>query len=406
MKTVAVFFGGRSTEHDVSIITGLASVIKPLEQSGNYRVEAVYIGRDGRWYWDDRLKEIKLYQGPGLEDFLRKAPTVQVQFDGGLTLTKTGGLTGRKIARQIDIAFPAMHGTYGEDGTLMGVLRMGNIPFVGCDLEASAIAMNKLLTHSVCAAAGIDSHRYIGIDKVDFEQHPQVVIGNIEKHFGLSKSNDERRATSDFPPLFVKPTRLGSSIGISRITKKEELVNALEVALHYDTLAIVEEAVPNLVEVTVPIMGNVTPIPAMPEEPALSSEDFFDFETKYMKGGKGGKKGEGKSGGEDGAQGYSHIPARLPAVMLKKCSDTAIAVYKAIGASGMARVDLLVDAKAERVYVNEVNPLPGSLYAHNWKKCGISAVELVEKFIAYAEEYHRAKQAQTTVFQTNYLRQF
>lgn len=391
MKTVAVFFGGRSTEHDVSIITGLASVIKPLEESGNYRVEAVYIGRDGRWYWDDRLKDIKLYQGPGLEEFLRKAPTVQVQFDGGLTLTKTGGLTGRKIARQIDIAFPAMHGTYGEDGTLMGVLRMGNIPFVGCDLEASAIAMNKLLTHSVCAAAGIDSHKYVGISKEEFNKDPHATLSKID-HLTY--------------PLFVKPTRLGSSIGISRITKKEELMNALEVALHYDTQAIVEEAVQNLVEVTVPIMGNEAPIPAMPEEPALSSENFFDFETKYMKGGKGGKKGGGKSGGEDGAQGYSHIPARLPAAMLKKCSDTAIAVYKAIGASGMARVDLLVDAKAERVYVNEVNPLPGSLYAHNWKKCGISAVELVEKFIAYAEEYHRAKQAQTTVFQTNYLRQF
>jgi D-alanine-D-alanine ligase len=203
-------------------------------------------------------------------------------------------------------------------------------------------------------------------------------------------------------PLFVKPVRLGSSIGISRVEDEKGLVNALEVALHYDTDAIVEEAVPNLVEVTVPIIGNTEPIPAMPEEPATSGGNFFDFETKYLKGGKGGKKGGAKSG----AQGYSHIPARLPEHVNKRCIETALSVYRAIGAEGIARVDLLVDMKAEKVYFNEVNPLPGSLYAHNWIKCGISKAELVEKLIAYAEEAHRLRTSVMRTFPTNYLKQF
>src|SRR6185369_10305411 len=155
MKTVAVIFGGRSAEHDVSIVTAIASIIKPLELSKKFRVEAVYIAKNGAWFWDDKLKDIKLYSSGDIERFTARTQPCSVQFDGGMTLSKASGLAGRKQHRAIDIAFPAMHGTYGEDGALMGLLDMAGVPYVGCGREASVLAMDKVLCKQVTAADGI-----------------------------------------------------------------------------------------------------------------------------------------------------------------------------------------------------------------------------------------------------------
>ena len=149
MKTIAVIFGGRSTEHDVSIMTAIASVIRPLELTKRYQVEPVYISKDGRWFWDKKLKDIKLFQSGDIEDFLRKSSTVQLSFDGGLTLVKSSQFAGRKAYKKIDLVFPAMHGTHGEDGELMGLLEMASVPYVGCGPTASAIAMDKVLALSL-----------------------------------------------------------------------------------------------------------------------------------------------------------------------------------------------------------------------------------------------------------------
>ena len=157
MKTIAVIFGGKSTEHDVSIITAIASIIKPLELTKQYDVEPIYIAKDGRWYWDKKLKDIELYQSGEIEEFMRKAPMVQLQFDDGLVLVKSSQFAGRKQYKKIDVVFPAMHGTHGEDGELMGILEMANVPYVGCNMPASAIAMDKVLAKQVTQSAGIPS---------------------------------------------------------------------------------------------------------------------------------------------------------------------------------------------------------------------------------------------------------
>jgi D-alanine-D-alanine ligase len=203
-------------------------------------------------------------------------------------------------------------------------------------------------------------------------------------------------------PVFVKPAHLGSSIGISRAKTDTELRNALEVAAHYDDKVLVEEEVHNLIEATLPIMGNDQPRPAMLEQPLTQAEDFFDFDTKYM---QGGKKGKGK-GGAKGAQGYSRIPAELPEEVYVRAEATGVQAYKAMGCSGIARIDMLIDSKTKTVYFNEANPLPGGLYAHNWNKAGISNVELVEKLVKYAKERFEQRQGLTTSFSTNYLQQF
>lgn len=389
MKTVAVIFGSRSTEHDVSIVTAISSIIKPLELSGEYQVEAVYIAKNGSWYWDQRLKDISLYQSGELEDFLRKASKVHLLFDNGLTLVKSSQFAGRKAYKKIDIVFPATHGTHGEDGDLMGLLEMANIPYVGCGVAASAVAMDKVLAKLIAEANQIPTPKMQFIDTYDLERNPESFNKAI---------NDQLQY-----PLFVKPSHLGSSIGITKVDTPKDLDNALEIAAHYDTKVLVEEGVHNLIEVTVPVMGNESPIPALVERPLSKNDGVFDFDTKYMNQGKGGKK---MGGGKQASQGYSQLPADLPKELYKKAEDTALAVYRAIGCEGTARVDLLIDEKTGVVYFNEVNPLPGSLYAHNWRAAGVSNVELVNKLIRYAEERFVAQARTVKTFQTNFLKQF
>lgn len=387
MKTVAVIFGGRSTEHDVSIVTALASIIKPLELTKNYKVEAVYVAKNGAWHWDDKLKDIELFSSGKIQDFLHKNQPASVQFDGGMTLIKASGIAGRKTLRKIDVAFPAMHGTYGEDGSLMGLLRMAGVPFVGCDMDASAVSMDKVLAKQVAESNDIPVSKYEYLYRDTFARKTADVLRKIESKLKY--------------PLFVKPAHLGSSIGITRATNQTELQNAIEVACHYDEKVIVEEEVQNLIEVTLPIMGNETLRPAMLERPLTKPEDFFDFETKYL---QGGKKGGGK--GIKGAQGYSEVPAQLDEKLYKMAEETGLKAYRALGCGGIARIDMLIDQKTQTVYFNEANPLPGGLYEHNWRAAGVSSVDLVQTLIRLAEERFQRQQQQNTVFTTNYLQQF
>lgn len=388
MKTVAVIFGGKSAEHDVSIVTAIATIIKPLELSKQYRVEAVYVAKNGAWFWDDKLKDIKLFTSGKIDRFISKATPVSAQFDGGLTLVKAGRINRRC---KVDVVFPSMHGTYGEDGSLMGMLDMAGVAYVGCGLGASVVAMDKVLTKQVAVANNLPSNKFVHFMTKEFESDPAAALKKATKQLTY--------------PMFVKPAHLGSSIAITRVTNDTELRNAMEVAARFDDKIIVEEAVANLIEVTLPVIGNDELTPAYLEQPMVSAENFFDFETKYM--GNGGKKGGAKTeGAKRGAQGYSKIPAEIPKDLYDKAEAIGLGTYRALGCSGIARIDMLIDSKTKEVYVNEVNPLPGSLYAHNWRAKGISNVELVTRLVDLAEERHSERQKSSTVFSTNFLKQF
>jgi len=387
--TIAVIFGSRSTEHDISVLTAIGSVIKPLELSKKYHIFPVYISKSGAWYIGQQFKDIKTFQGTKLEDVLAKASSVTLSLDNGLRLIEHARF-GR-LEHRIDVVFPALHGTHGEDGEIMALCELANVAYVGCDVEASVIAMDKVLAKQVAIAHGIKTPKFISFTKRDYQENSQLFQKQINQELQY--------------PLFVKPAHLGSSIGITRVTSKNDLANAIEVALHYDTKALVEEGVENLIEITLPILGNDELTPALLEEPLLKSEDFFDFETKYMQGGKG-KGGAKAQGGKQGSQGYSRIPAELPKGLYELAEALGVKVYRALGCTGMARVDMLVDSQAKEIYFNEVNPLPGSLYAHNFAQAGISNVALVTTLVELAEERFKKRQAITTSFSTNYLQQF
>ena len=384
-KTVAVIFGGKSAEHDVSIITAHIPIIDSLLASNQFEVIPVYITKEGVWYSEPAMNDLAFFKDPNYEAKLKK-PLV-FSFDQGFKLCWPGILAKSK---KIDIVFPSMHGTYGEDGSLMGLLRMAGVPFVGCDLFASAVAMDKVLTKQVVAAEGMPVVPYVWFTRREWEKEKDTLLARI-KTLRM--------------PLFVKPVHLGSSIGMAKAKDDKELLNAIEVALHYDDKILVENAIEPLIEITLPIMGNESPRVAECERP-LNKTEFFDFQDKYLAGGKGGLPAQaGKKGGSDGANSqYSEVPAQIGEEMTRKIKELGIRVYKTLGCSGIARVDFLVHAESKEIYVNEVNTLPGSLYHHNWKKAGVSNMELVLGLIKFAEERFEKMGKTTYAFQSDILK--
>ncbi len=386
MKTIAVIFGGKSAEHDVSIITAHIPIIASLLVSGQFDVWPVYIATDGSWYADKAMSNLGFFKQEGWEKKVKGMKKIHLAFDKGLQIVWPG-LLPKKVS--IDIVFPAMHGTYGEDGSLMGLLRMAGVPFVGCDIFASTVAMDKVLTKQVVAAEGMPVVPYVWFTKSEWEEDRAAILA---------------RANTLSMPLFVKPVHLGSSIGMAKAKNDRELENAIEVALHYDDKVLVEQAIEPLLEITLPIMGNDEPRVAHCERP-LNKTEFFDFKDKYLSGGKNPSTSSGSSKGGGGANvGYSEVPAKIGDELTSKIKELGKRVYKTLGCSGIARVDFLVKEDTREVFVNEVNTLPGSLYHHNWKKAGVSNMELVLGLVKLAEERFAHAKGTTYTFESDILR--
>ncbi len=337
----------------------------------------IYITKEGNWYSDKAMNDLGFFKKDGWEEGLKSLKKIELSFDGGLTL-KWPGLFSKSI--KIDVVFPSMHGTYGEDGSLMGLLRMANVPFVGCDIFGSAVAMDKVLTKQVVAAEGMPVVPYVWFMGSDWKREKSKIIENIKKLKW---------------PLFVKPVHLGSSIGMAKAKSDAELENAIEVALHYDNKVLVEESIEPLLEITLPIMGNDELRTAHCERP-LNKTEFFDFKDKYLSG--------GKKGGSGANSEYSEIPAAIGDELTKEIKDLGVRVFRSLDLSGISRVDFLVHAGTKKVYVNEVNTLPGSLYHHNWKKAGVSNMDLVLGLVKLAEERFEAQKNTTFTFQSDILK--
>jgi len=375
MKSIAVVFGGKSAEHDVSIITAHIPIIDTLQASGTFDVWPIYITKDGKWYSDKAMNDLAFFRQPDFESKLKKP--LALLFDDGFTISWPGIFSK---SQKIDIVFPSMHGTYGEDGSLMGILRMANVPFVGCDIFASVVAMDKVLTKQVIAAEGMPIVPYVWFTRAQWEKDKAALKREIQKLKW---------------PVFVKPVHLGSSIGMAKVKEETELEQAIEVALHYDDKALVEESIEPLIEITLPIMGNDEPVTANCERP-LNKTDFFDFGDKYLSG--------GKKGGDTGINSqYSEVPAQISDELTNQIKELGTRVYTTLGCSGIARVDFLVNADTKKVYVNEVNTLPGSLYHHNWKKAGVSNMALVLGLVDLAKKRFASQKNTMFAFKSDIL---
>ncbi|MFA5991068.1 MAG: D-alanine--D-alanine ligase family protein [Candidatus Doudnabacteria bacterium] len=384
-QTIGVFFGSRSPEHDVSVITAqlIISGLKGLE----YNVVPVYISKAGKWMLGEELGNLKYF----VDNLSGPAGTLSSKGEGefcsyyldmeesvGKIVFKKKGLMGKSLT--IDLAFPAFHGSYGEDGTIQGMFEMFGVPYVGCNLPASAIAMDKAFTKQVMIASGVPTTKFVVFDKAEWKNQ-------------VASSKNQVSSKLQYP-VFVKPVHLGSSIGIGKARDEKELEQKIEVAFFYDNKVLVEEAVSEVMDVTCCIIGNETLTASLLQE-SLYSADMFDFEEKYLKDG-GAQTGK--------AQSSLVIPARLDEVITKAIQSCAKQVYKALGCSGIARVDFLFDKQSKKFFANEVNPLPGTLYHHLWKATGVEFPELLKNLIGLAEEKQEQKKAVNYSFESSILK--
>ncbi len=380
MKNIGVFFGSRNTEHDISIITAqlIISGLKGLE----YRVIPIYINREGQWMVDEELGKLENFTDSSknisqVEKY--QEYYIDLKLSKGKIVLKKIGVFGETLT--IDLAFPALHGTYGEDGTIQGLFEMFNVPYVGCDVTSSALAMDKVLTKQLCQINNIPTTKFIYFYKNEWEKNYQAIIDRIQNNLKW--------------PIFIKPAHLGSSIGISKVKDKnvDNIKNKLEVAFYYDNKILVEEGISDLIDLTCCVIGNDNLEASLLQESIFQAE-LFNFEEKYLKEG-GGQFGKSTSS--------IVIPAKLDQKITVNIQNTAKAVYRALDCSGIARVDFLYNKKIKEFFANEVNPLPGTLYHHLWKESGLELPELLKKLIDLAQQKHDQKQKLTHTFESNVL---
>jgi len=376
---IGVFFGGKSPEHDVSIITGQL-IMSELRKMGR-EFTPVYLGKDGEWFMSEELGRLKFFNDDRKPEELKKfgGYYLDLEESRGRLVFKRKGLRAGKI--EVNLAFPAFHGANGEDGTMQGMFEIFNVPYVGCDVPSSAMAMDKALTKLFYKSQGIATTEFICFTGNDWFRNKKLILDKIKDSLKW--------------PIFIKPAKLGSSIGMAKVKKHEDLEFACEVALHYDNKVLAEESVEDLADITCAVIGNDEPTPSLIQESVFKGE-HFSYEDKYIEDG-GAQLGN--------ASNNLVIPANLDADTAKEAQDLAVKIFKIFGCSGIARIDMLYDKKKKIIYANEINPLPGTLYHHLWEKSGIELSELVEKLIQLALEKYKEKNKITHTFRSDILKQ-
>ena len=365
---VGVIFGGRSGEHEVSLASA-QSVMGAMDVE-KYDIVPIGITREGRWIASGD-PVLALTDG----DAAKSCPAALLNVPGGMGLVrleeKDRALRATPLA-ELDVVFPVLHGPYGEDGTVQGLLELANMPYVGAQVTASSVAMDKVIFKDVIRAHGLPTVEHETIKRKAWCADPESILDTVEARFSY--------------PVFTKPANLGSSVGISKCQSRGELQAGLEDAARYDRKMLVEPAVPAAREIEVSVLGNDEPIASLPGE-IVPSRDFYSYEAKYL------------DEGEEASDLL--IPAPLSTEMTELVRELAVQTYLAIDCAGMARVDFLLSGEEADVgdppalYVNEVNTIPGftkiSMYPKLWEATGVPYSELIDRLIELALERHRDK---------------
>lgn len=378
---VGVIYGGRSGEHEVSLASA-AAVFANLDRS-RYEPVAIRIEKDGRWLLADRPpsaasaadvidqmrseahrlragRELVLPAQPGDDTLM----LVDRGGQGADALGRAAAVTGLAV----DVIFPVLHGPYGEDGTIQGLLEMANVPYVGCGVLASAVGMDKDVMKTVFRARGLRVPDWVVVKRGAWRADADAQMARIETTLAY--------------PLFVKPANLGSSVGISKVHGRQELAPAIDHAMDFDHKVVVEVAVPDAREIEVAVLGNEQASASVPGE-IVPSREFYDYEAKYVDG-----------------DSRTLIPAPLDDELRERVRMLAVAAFDAIDGSGLARVDFLLSRSTGDLFVNEINTLPGfttiSMYSKLWAASSIDYPSLIDRLIALALERHALKQERRT----------
>lgn len=377
---VGVIYGGRSGEHEVSLASA-ASIIRHLDRT-RYEPVPIRIEKDGRWTLADKAptaisaadviqharteaarplrpgRETHLIAHPGEETMM----TIEKRNESGAAVDE--GTTAVVTGLELDVIFPVLHGPYGEDGTVQGLLELANVAYVGAGVLGSAVGMDKAVMKTLLASRGLPIVRHLVVLRPEWERMRPEIEARVAGDLGY--------------PVFVKPANLGSSVGISKVTSEAELGDAMTMALDFDRKVVIEAAVPNPREIECAVLGNDDPHASIAGE-IIPSREFYDYESKYL---------------DEGSRQL--IPAPVTEEQMQEFRRLAIEAFRAVDVAGMARVDFLLDNSAGQIFLNEVNTIPGfttiSMYPKLWEASGLSYPDLVDRLITLARERHAEKQ--------------
>ncbi|MDD3305396.1 MAG: D-alanine--D-alanine ligase [Bacilli bacterium] len=376
---VGVIFGGETVEHEVSIISAVQAM-KALD-SDKYEIIPIYITKEKEWYTGNLLKEIENYQD--LDNLKRYAKKVVLyNKDGKCVLQNLKGF--RRVVEEIDIVLPIVHGVNVEDGTVAGYLNLVGVPFVGSDLYASVVGQDKIFMKQIFEAERMPITKYEWFFDSEYKDNPKAVIDKIKK--------------LTFP-VIVKPSKLGSSVGISKVKKIEDIEIAIEEAMQYDPKIVVEEVVENLIEVNCSVLGNYEYQQTSEIEEVISADEFLTYRDKYLGNSKGGKS-------KGMVSTNRKIPASIDDEMRKEVRDLAKQAFKVLNSAGVCRIDFLIDKKKNKVYINEINTIPGSLSFYLWEPVGKNYTTLLDDLISLAVKDYKRKTKMIYSFETNILQNY
>lgn len=377
MKTnIAVFFGGRSTEHEISVIS--ANQAMHAIDRERYDITPVYITKQGHWLTGEALMDIANYRNP--DDLARKCREVYfrpVYGDYNLYLVKKP-MFGSNVAAKVDVVIPVLHGSNGEDGIFEGVLETIGIPFAGCDTLSSANGMDKITMKMILKDCSVPVVDYVWFTDKEWYTRREYLVGRIESEIGY--------------PVIVKPANLGSSVGIGRATDRAQLIEKVGEAEKYSTRIIVERMVENLKEINCSVLGDCDDYQTSVCEEPIKSGEILSYEDKYMGGSKGSK-------GMQASQ--KRIPADLPETMSDRIRFLAGETFRVLSCHGVSRVDIIVDASTDDIYVNEINTIPGSLSFYLWEATGISFGKLMDRLVSLALKRKREQGHKTVSYDQN-----
>ena len=378
---VGVFFGGNSVEHEVSIISALQACNSFNKEK--YEIIPIYITKNSEMYYGNGIGDITEYSN--IPALLKKSQRV-------LLINENGKLNvvrypikkfGENVLNTIDVAFPIVHGTNVEDGTLQGYLHTLGIPYAGCDVVSSAVGMDKYVMKAVLKDNDIPVLDCKIVAVREYTAKQADTISAVESKIGY--------------PMIVKPINLGSSVGIKVAKSKDELADAMEYAFQFANKVLVEHAIMNLKEINCSVCGDYEEAEASECEEPVSTDDILSYEDKYV---SGGKSGSGKSGMSSLKR---KIPAEISGETREEIRTMAVKAFKCLGCSGVSRIDFMIDRDNGKVYLNEINTIPGSLAFYLWEPVGVKYPELLDRMVSLALKRQREEKALTFSFETNIL---
>ena len=381
-KQIAIIFGSRSCEREVSIISAV-QLMRHIDRE-KYEPVPVYIDENGCWYTGAVLMDINTFKpfNRDMKGIVRVFP--DLSSGSGALLTRTSGIglfakEKTEIVARIDVYILVFHGLNGEDGTIQGLLELANIPYTSTGIAGSAIGMDKIMMKQFFRGAGLPVLPGICITRSSFQHNRKSVIQQIENELGY--------------PVFVKPANLGSSIGVSRADSPVSLADSLELAFEYDRRVLVEKGLNKPIELNCSVLGYDDEVQASPIEMPINSDAFLDFKDKYLA--SGGSKGM--------ASLHRILPAPIEEDLKKEIQDLSCRIFRMLDCKGVVRIDYMFDKESETIYITEINTIPGSLAYYLWENAGISYSSLIDRMIQYAEKAHNDKNLANYAYSSDIL---